>query len=362
MNIRKVILLASALAIALASCTKNEMPESEGKQVAFQAASYTTRAGIDGTVFPTSETFGVYAWAEGTIGEYFMDNERISYNAADGIWRPSTTYYWPKGVTIDFQGFYPYGLSGVGVSRDKITYTGHDVEASQLDVMYSDKSVGYGDNPDGTGKGIDGSNGVPIIFHHALSKVTVLAKLAFDRLEEEDGTVYEWELVVNKASMNDFYKKGGAEFTLASSPSEGIVSWVKPMDLDSNRVWTNDGSRTSKSVTGPITVKGEEPVVVIPEFFTLPQALDSLGFRQTISVDFTVVTKRNGKEYLSENLTRTARLYLEEIPAWEINHKVFYTLFFTPIDLGPSGRPSVITFDPAVEDWDVITASTFINI
>jgi hypothetical protein len=181
-------------------------------------------------------------------------------------------------------------------------------------------------------------------------------------MEEEDGTVYEWELNVSKATINNFYKKGGAEFILADEPTEGLVEWIKPMDADSNRVWTNDGSLTSKTATGPVVVKGEEPSVIIPEFFTLPQALDSLGTHQTITVDFTVKTKRNGVDFLNETLTRSARLYLEEIPAWEINHKIIYTLLFSPIDLGPNGRPSTITFDPAVDDWEVITASTVINV
>lgn len=362
MSIRKVILSAAALLMLFASCTKNDVPGSEGRQVAFQTAANGTRAGIEGTVFPTSEVFGVYAWAVGTIGDYFMDNERVSYNSTDGVWRASSTYYWPKNNTVDFFGYYPYGHSGLSVAPEKVTYTGIDVEAGQQDVMYSSKSVGYGDNPDGKGQGIDGSGGVPILFHHALSKVTVLAKLAFDRMEEEDGTVYEWELNVSKATINNFYKKGGAEFILADEPTEGLVEWIKPMDADSNRVWTNDGSLTSKTATGPVVVKGEEPSVIIPEFFTLPQALDSLGTHQTITVDFTVKTKRNGVDFLNETLTRSARLYLEEIPAWEINHKIIYTLLFSPIDLGPNGRPSTITFDPAVDDWEVITASTVINV
>lgn len=359
MSIRKVSFFALALALVLSSCSKVELVDS-GRTIAFQTASYATRIGIEGTVFPTSESFGVYAWAEGTIGEYFMDNERISYTPADGIWRPSTTYYWPKNTTIDFLGFYPYGLSEVTPSRDKITYTAYDVEAGQEDVMYSSKAVGYGDNPDGSGQGVDGSNGVPILFHHALSKVTVLAELAFDRIEEEDGTVYEWEVTVNKASINNFFKKGDAEFTLAEEPTEGLVDWIKPVDADTNRVWTNDGALTSRVADGPVTLKAENPTVIIPEFFTLPQALDTLG--QSVTVYFNVKTKRNGKDFLSETLTRSAYLYLDEIPAWEINHKIIYKLVFSPIELGNDGKPSIITFDPAVDDWEVITASTFINI
>ena len=359
--IRKVTIYAAlATLMTFASCTKSEILQENGRAIAFQTASYTTRIGIEGTVFPTSESFGVYAWAEGTIGDYFMDNERISYSATDDVWRPSTTYYWPKNTTIDFQGFYPYGLSGVTAAEDKITYSGYDVEAGQEDVMYSSKAVGFGDNPDGSGQGIDASNGVPIIFHHALSKVTVMAKLAFSSMTEEDGTVYEWELTVNKTTLSDFFKKGGAEFLLSEEPAEGIVEWIKPVDADTNRVWTNDGAKTSKSYSGPVTVASEEPVVILPEFFTLPQALDSLG--QKVTVDYTIKTKRNGAEFLSETLTRSAYVYLEEIPAWEINHKIIYTLLFSPVELGPGGRPSIITFDPAVDDWDVITATTVINL
>ena len=360
MSIRKVTIYALAALAALASCTKNELPSQSGREIGFQTASYSTRVGIEGTVFPTSESFGVYAWAEGTIGEYFMDNERISYTTSDGIWRPSTTYYWPQNTTIDFLGFYPYGLSAVTPGRDKITYAAYDVEAGQEDVMYSSKAVGYGDNPDGSGQGIDGSNGVPIIFHHALSKVTILAKLAFDSMLEDDGTTYEWELTVNKTTLSDFFKKGGAEFTLAEEPKEGIVEWIKPVDADTNRVWTNDGTVTSRSADGPVKLTIDTTAVILPEFFTLPQTLDTLG--QKVTVNYTIKTKRNGEDFLNETLTKTAYVYLDEIPAWEINHKIIYTLIFSPVDLGPGGRPSVITFDPAVDDWDVITATTFINI
>ena len=101
---RKAAIIAIAAAAALVSCTKHEsrVPAAE---ISFQTAAYSTKAGIDGPEFPKDQTFGVYAWAEGTInGGYFMDNERIGYGD-DGLWKAEHTYYWPTDVTIDFWGY-----------------------------------------------------------------------------------------------------------------------------------------------------------------------------------------------------------------------------------------------------------------
>lgn len=352
---KKFVIIALAAAMSLAACSKTDMGKGSG-EVSFQVASYATKLGIEGTVFPTSESFGVYAWAEGTVQDYFMPNERISYGS-DGLWKPAGTYYWPKGVTIDFFGYYPYGMNGLSVSPNVISYADYDVEAKQEDVMYASKSVGYGDNPDGTGVGIDGTSGVPIVFHHALAKVLVDARLAFNHRTEEDGTTYDWTITVNDCTVSNFQKKGGARFELAAEPTEGLVDWVKPEDANGYKVWTGDGTTTSKtSGITPVELKNDEPVNILPEFFVLPQAVGKEA--QWVSVNFTVKTSRNGEPFLTETMTRGAYLYIDEVPAWEINHIIRYLLVLSPIDLEPGGTPSIITFDPAVSDWEVITVST----
>ena len=358
----KHIVIALVGAILIPSCTKVNIIGRQGAAVAFQTASYASRAGIEGSEFPADDAFAVVAWAEGTIdGGFFMDHERISYYPDSRLWMSGQPIYWPQDVPVDFFGYYPYGMKdAMDITATTVAYNGIDVEAGQQDVMYSSKAVGYGYNPDGKGPGIDGSAGVPILFHHALSKVQVEAYPAFTHREEADGTVYDWSITVNSCTISSFYRKGGAQFTLAAEPAEGMVEYVKPVDAEGFCVWTNDGTTASHSSNVPVELVGEEPLVILPQFFTLPQAIGKEF--QRISVDITIKTRRNGEDFLSENMSRSAFIWLEDVPAWEINHYIIYRLVIGPIGTGPAGQPAVVSFDPAVADWDVITVSTPIAI
>ncbi len=372
---KKTTIILLVTLIALAACTKTERQTAQSA-ISFQTAALVTRAGIDGPEFPTQETFGVYAWAEGADDGLFMPNVEIIYSE-DGQWKPATPYYWPNKVIIDFFGYYPYGMSNLSVAPDVLTYSNYDVEATQTDAMYSSKAAGYGYNPDGTYAGIDGSKGVPIIFHHALGKVMVEARAAYDHIVEEDGSVYDWKVTVNSVTVSDFYKKGGAVFTLADEPTEGIVEWIKPQDEDGNRVWTNDGATTSISNDPGVvlpTGKNEDGeyiyVNVLPEFFVLPQAIidpekEETPRGQKVTLDVTITTSLDGEVLINErHALRSAYLYLDEIPAWQINYRTIYRLVVYPLGPGTGPGPDdyrpVITFDPAVADWDYRTVTTTI--
>ena len=368
---KKVIIISLAALLAVTACSKKETTP-VSKAVTFQTAAYATRAGIEGPEFPKTETFGVYGWATNNPDGYFMNNERISYNEEDGTWGSDPTAFWPLKATVDFIGYYPYGMSEITVGKDQISFANLDVEASQTDVLYSSKAVGYGYNPDGTYTGIDGSAGVPILFHHALAKVVVDARTAYDRIEEADGTVYDWSVTLNSVTISDFYKKGDATFTLASEPAEGVVGWNQPKDEAGFRVWTNDGSTTSATTHPNAILNCEDPVNVMPEFFVLPQAIvvppaiDEPEPQpiQKVSVNITIKTRRNGEDFIRETTNRTAYISLEDIPAWNINQRTHYLLIIYPLGPGtgpgPGDQRPVITFDPAVADWDYVTVSTSI--
>ncbi len=355
---KKAIIIAIAAVLTLSACTKKETVSFE-RTIVFQPAAYVTKAGIEGTVFPTSETFGVYAWTGATLGDYFMNNELCTHDPKDGLWKSATTYYWPKTQPIDFIGYYPYNMGGVTIEPAKVTYAPLDVEASQTDVMYSSKTAGFKFNPDGPGNGIDGSTIVPIVFHHALAKVVVDARTAFDSRTEEDGTKYEWEVTLNSVSLSDFFKKGDAVFTLATEPTEGIVDWVKPTDAAGNNVWKNDGSKTSIEKVPNAILNEKTPVNVIPDFFVLPQTISPEG--QKVTVNVTIKTKRNGVDFMSETYNKSAFLYLDTVPAWSINYITRYLLIIYPVDLGISGEPQAVTFDPAVADWETVVVPTSIT-
>ena len=365
---KKIIIISLAALLALASCTKKEA-ESSSREITFQTAAYLTRAGIDGPEFPTSETFGVYAWASGNPDGYFMQNEKIAYNS-EGKWTAATEFYWPVKQTVDFFGYYPYGMQQISVAPKTISYSNLDVEATQFDALYSSKTVGYGFNPDGeTRVGIDGSKGIPILFHHALSKVVVDARTAYDAIEEADGSKYSWKVTLNSVTVSNFYKKGGATFTLADEPKDGIVEWNKP----AGNVWTNDGAKTAISNRPEVELNAETPVNVLPEFFVLPHPVDEPESDEQgwiipgqqihkVTANITVTTYLDGDKLIRETYDRSAYMYLEDIPAWQINHRIHYLLIIYPLGpgIGPDTERPVITFDPAVADWDYVTVTTSI--
>jgi len=380
---KKLILLAAAASLVMAACTKNETnPYGSSHEIAFQTITYLTRAGITGTEFPTSETFGVYAWSSATEGPYFMNNEVVSYQ--NSLWKPQSTYYWPKNATVDFVCFYPAGMPGLTVTENQLTYTGYDVEANPMDVMYADKAAGFTDNVDEVeDDAASGYTGVPTIFRHALAKVAFKVVLPYNHKEEADGTVTDWDVTLNSATVSGLYKAGNCVLTLANSPTVGIISWEKPQDANGNCVWNNDGTTTS--MVAPVSAT---PLVVgntvdlIPEFFVLPQVL--AAGQQTVTLNLTIKTRRNNADFLSETFDLSGDLFLSSLPAWQMNQSIVYILKVTPTSSsGNGGQPydpsdpndpnkpdpddpmlddAVITFDPAIDGWDVVTANAVINL
>ena len=115
------------------------------------------------------------------------------------------------------------------------------------------------------------------------------------------------------------------------------------------------------------------PVNVLPEFFVLPQPVDEperdeegriLPGQQIhkVTANITVTTYLDGDKLIRETYDRSAYMYLEDIPAWQINHRIHYLLIIYPLGpgIGPDTERPVITFDPAVADWDYVTVTTSI--
>lgn len=371
---KKILAITMAAALMAVACSKVEVAPSAEHAIAFQTVNAMTKVGIDGTVFPTTESFGAYAWAAGTVGTYFMNNEKVSYNASTNQWKPSTTYYWPKNTSVDFICYYPYNMSGIAIAENQVKYTGIDVEANQIDIMYADKAVGYTDNVDEVDNGTSVFEGVPTVFHHSLAKVRVIVALAYNHKEEADGTVTDWAVTVNSLSLNDFYKAGDCTLNLASSPATGIVGWEKPADADGNYVWTPDGTTTDKNGTFSGAITPGSDYESIAEFFVLPQTL--AAGQQKISIGLTVNTTRNGAAFLNETFTKSADLYIATLPAWQMNQIITYKILVSPTasdgDGGNPGTPvdpsdpdlsdATITFDPAVNGWENIGVETVIKI
>ena len=380
---KKIIIFLSIAAVMASACSKVASNSVErNHMVSFQTiAGLNTKAAINGTVFPQTETFSTYAWAEGTVGTYFMDNVTIGYNSSENLWKAQGgTYYWPKNTTVDFISYYPTGLSGITVEKDKITYSGIDVNALQQDIMYADKAAGFSDNVDLVDDSISGFTGVPTIFRHALAKVNFKVALTYKHKEEADGTVTDWKVTVNSAKLSGVYGKGSCELNLASTPAVGVIGWNKPTD----NVWTPEGAAIdiNGSLTGEITPG--TVYTAVDNLFVLPQALTAE--QQKVTLNVTVETTRNGAAFLNETFDISANIRLADIPAWEMNHIYTYMLRFSPTasngnPINPPTDPddpdypgggidpddpdlsdAIITFDPAVDGWENVGIVANINL
>lgn len=375
---KKFIFIAAA-AITLAACAKTELTTPD-RQIAFMPFNQVNTK-VTGTVFPTDETFGAYAWTAGTTGEYFIENKEVSF--ANGVWSTATPYYWPKGQSVDFFCYYPYNAPGTipTVTKTKLTYTDIDFSTTQKDIMYADKAVGYTDNADQVQDGQNAYEGVPTIFRHAGAKVKINVILGENEKTENDGTVTKWDVTLKSVYLSGLYYKGSCELNLASTPATGLVAWNKPQDADGNYVWTANTELTNDVTNSLYTdvqerhlVKNEGVTVIgtslgnnlYDGIYVLPQTLDAT--KQKINFLFDVVTYRKAPgatdfvQALTQNdMALSAPLLINtgtpatSVSAWQMNQSIVYN-----ITIGPAGKQ--ITFDPAIDNWESKTYSTNIEL
>ena len=362
-----MIIAAVAALVALSACTKTETVAPRNSEISFQTASYLTR--VTGTEFPKTETFGVFAWTANTAGPYFMNDETVSYVTSEDLWKPSTTYYWPKGQSVDFVSYYPAHMSGITVGEQQIDYTGINVDALQQDIMYADKAAGFSDNADEVDDSVNGYTGVPAFFRHALAKVRVEVILGYNYKKEDDGTETSWTATLDNFNLNGIFTTGDCRLVLSDPAATGVVPWTKPADANGYNVWTPDGTEItpSEQIASPLALNTTTPVVAVQEFFVLPQSLTA--GQQTFNLRVSVSTERNGAPFLNESgIPLSGNFYMTGLEAWEMNHIYIYRIIINPLAGGdgttdpsdPDLTDTVITFDPAIDNWEIVNVATSI--
>ena len=230
----------------------------------------------------------------------------------------------------------------------------------------------------------DGQNayeGVPTIFRHAGCKVKINVILGENEKTETDGTVTKWDVTLKSVVLSGLYYKGSCVLNLASTPTTGLVAWVKPQDTDGNYVWTANTTLTNDVTNSLYTdvqvrnlVKNEGVTVIgtslgnnqYDGIYVLPQTL--VATQQKINFVFDVVTYRKapGADDFVQALTQndvalSAPLLIDtgtpatSVSAWQMNQSIVYN-----ITIGPAGKQ--ITFDPAIDNWENKTYATNIEL
>ena len=200
---KKFFFLAVAAIVALAACTKNDVERASKREIAYTAVAgknVVSRAIINNAYYaPTDPAFGVWGLYQETdwstnhsadvwVGANASTSAQITYASQ---WKnAANTDYWPLTGSVVFMGYSPYAnvssKAAISVATNKATLTVTGFQSSTGsyvdDLMWSDavEKSANDTNYDATGTGATTYNGVPIVFHHALSQIIVNAKTAAD--------------------------------------------------------------------------------------------------------------------------------------------------------------------------------------
>lgn len=430
---KKFFVFAALVGVALTSCVKNEVmvPQNE-KEISFQVAGYVSTPETRSISAMEEGAFLAYAWYNNArTTEQFMDALLVTNN--NGLWSPSRPHYWPMVGTVDFIGTYPKGYQSSEANYGKrpkvtpntITWTEHVFNdpkgTTDHDIRYTDKAVGYTQN-NSAEKNAQiynytnyGFKGVPMLFHHAATRLSIVTKLGRDNYQAYTGSTedgannseklgrYHWQVEVTKITLNGHYNKGSLELTLAEQEENNpLVGWTLPED----KLWTiTDNTSTASEtfdnvtwldkkgeshlhsywgrlVTGSVGrvpyTKEDEPAEADKEpveYIVMPQAL--VPGQQTITVEYTLYQQYDPSgdnkiegdtdhvDQGAKTFTKTFDLYTEALPNWQMNKHITYIIEFWPGGHNPGIVPDdpntiedthAIYFAPAVEDWDTTRA------
>ena len=347
----------------LTACTNNYRVDEPQSEIVFQVANHSAATRVeDYKTEYKSVPFGTYSWFKGVDSaddKAFMENQSVSYDEPNNRWVPTgTTYYWPKSGSLDFISYSPYTADGTNapkpvVTEDGISYPEWDVAANpDVDVMYADKVTGQTGNTQ-----TYFYTGVPTLFRHALAKVAFNIQAAYLTKTAPTGDVTRWEVTINSITLGNILSSGTLDLTLGSDGK-----WTKPEE----NVWEPGTNRVDLGLEVEDAQLTTEPQVAGEPFLVLPQILDGT---QTVTLNVTINTYRDDNDGTGEHLVLTetgvditASLGNSGIEAWGINQSITYELNFAPSLSEDNTAPVEIHFDPAVDDWEVITITQPINI
>lgn len=359
---KRFLFIAATATAMMAGCTKNVttgLPsERADNEITFQTILMPSTKAYTSTQheFDKTQTFNTFAYmlaaadwdtdvASATpAASLWINDKTVSYVSADNLWKTATTYYWPKTGYLTFFSYYPGAADVKCAPKTGITLTDYDVVANPMDFMVADIAKNKNAN-----ENIYQWNGVPTLFRHKLSKVSVSVT------EEKDYA---------NGHGTGTYQDGDKVFTLTGITITNINTTGDYAQTGGSSEWTGQGDKEtytyfsgSQEITTTTALIGGKKYV-IPQ--GLPDdALITVGYDITTYVD----DGAGGVAAVVEHVTITRKV-ADLTATWEAGKDITYKLNFDMSDpsiTDPSdpnyGKDSVIYWDPAVEDWDASTHS-----
>lgn len=355
---KKYFIIAVAAVVALAACTKNNVETPVAKEISYNAVSAknATKAIINTAFYaPTDPAFGIWGLYQATdwstnhsnsvwIGASASAATQISYgkdaqNTTNSeAWRNRTSVdYWPLTGSLVFMGYSPYtnvsGKASIAVTDNKATLTVANFETTTGswvdDLMWSDavEASSNTTNYDADGNNTTTYNGVPVVFHHALSQIAIYAKTDKDYAAQD----YTFTITALSVTVDD-----KATLTVADDLSvDPTVTWTEPATDATRTVLSSASAALTTSF-----VKQGDSFLVIPQTLTAAQDIITLTYQVVHNGVTSTATK-------TINLTAGDSVTLSSFAK---NTKYNLNLVFS-ID--------EIKYSPAIVDWEATASSEY---
>lgn len=379
---KKYFILATAAAVALASCSKVVMDETPDQEINFNAVNYVNSTKADPDThghleFYSAGTFVVNAYfSAGNFANIagstqYMENIDITKSQVSGdlyAWKPATSYFWPKAGKLSFIGYYPTGATGAAVvdaatNSLAVSFTNYTVAGTldaqkdlalenndKNDLMVSDPMINQTSNDETDPHYANGTtlaHGVSMLFHHTLAKVAFKAQLKNYDDEKLNAIYAQLGAQINQIEIRDIDNKATFDGAAWGDPTNTTKVSSGNFVNNAKVGATVNGGALPTAATGLIV--NTSATAQGPEYYVLPQSLSA--DTKVVYVKYTVYTTAGDKVVDAVEKEATVALNLMKtstsapINVWEINKKYIYTIIIDPF-------ADEIYFDPAVVDFE----------
>lgn len=344
-SMRKFVWVA-AVAVAVAACAENEKvevstPADVDVPVYFQTAPYTRLTEFEHTYIFESAAWYLEkgkTWEQNSEeGVKYIPESEISYMS--NVWRSVHPYYWPK--TGGSLSFYSWSLNKenldfnkgskatVTIDRDKgVLLDNFDITVDKgIDFLVAVPALNQTKNQD-----LYYTNGVPTLFKHKLSSLQITAATQ-DEYPGKTITVTGIKItgVAKEADYQEGEENGQGEWNV-------IDQWTVDPSAGTYDADFYDGSDGGTEVSTNTVTFGGEQTIYIPQDFTGDEMLEITYeiYDEVSGITETITVKIPLKEAL-KTASGTDDGKFEPGKEYTLNLKFSLEL---------------VTWDPAVDDWD----------
>ncbi|MCR5326345.1 MAG: fimbrillin family protein [Bacteroidales bacterium] len=361
---KQYFIIAAAALTVMAACTKVESNfNTPDKKVTFQAATYSTPQLRADTVSVKSEftsfTSKAFLHADGyeniTQDFFGANGETISPDNASNpsYWAPSHDYYWPKSSQsyINFIAWYDKnGDAPTTATETALSWANYAV-ATDDNLLYAEEAWRFKSNDFDKYDKDAVTEGVPMLFRHALAKLTI--KAAADPIADGNTT---WTVQLDTVKLAGVYNTGTLSLTNADPGTEHTtVAWTNA----AGNVWSSPSNATEIAMLERCTSTGAEtnpsaltatPTVMLDGQSVLPQTLTDA---HELTVVYSIFCKYSGTLLWKERMATSVKLtdFSGSVSEWGMNKSITYTITINP-------QTTKVKIDPAMEDWVEVDAGT----